>query len=379
MSGAVPFVDLRAQHRAIQAEVTAAMAAVMERADFVLGEDVEAFESEFAAHCGVRHAVGTDSGLSALELGIRALGIGPGDEVVTPANSFIASSTAITFAGATPVWVDVDPLTSNIDPEAARAAITPRTRAIMAVHLYGQPADMDAIAAIARAHGLRVIEDACQAHGARYRGRRAGSLGDFAAFSFYPAKNLGACGDGGLLTTDDGELAERVRVLRNYGQRRKYEHVAIGGNRRLDTLQAAVLRVKLRRLDAWNEARRRHAAAYARLLAGTGLTLPTTRADVEPVHHLYVVQAPDRDRLLGLLQERGVGAGLHYPVPIHLQEAYRDRGLGPGAFPVTEAAAARVLSLPMFPELTGAQIERVAEVLQGATSGAGRGGAARRG
>jgi len=379
VSGAVPFVDLRAQHRAIQAEVTAAMAAVMERADFVLGEDVEAFESEFAAHCGVRHAVGTDSGLSALELGIRALGIGPGDEVVTPANSFIASSTAITFAGATPVWVDVDPLTSNIDPEAARAAITPRTRAIMAVHLYGQPADMDAIAAIARAHGLRVIEDACQAHGARYRGRRAGSLGDFAAFSFYPAKNLGACGDGGLLTTDDGELAERVRVLRNYGQRRKYEHVAIGGNRRLDTLQAAVLRVKLRRLDAWNEARRRHAAAYARLLAGTGLTLPTTRADVEPVHHLYVVQAPDRDRLLGLLQERGVGAGLHYPVPIHLQEAYRDRGLGPGAFPVTEAAAARVLSLPMFPELTGAQIERVAEVLQGATSGAGRGGAARRG
>ena len=379
MSGAVPFVDLRAQHRAIQAEVTAAMAAVMERADFVLGEDVEAFESEFAAHCGVRHAVGTDSGLSALELGIRALGIGPGDEVVTPANSFIASSTAITFAGATPVWVDVDPLTSNIDPEAARAAITPRTRAIMAVHLYGQPADMDAIAAIARAHGLRVIEDACQAHGARYRGRRAGSLGDFAAFSFYPAKNLGACGDGGLLTTDDGELAERVRVLRNYGQRRKYEHGSIGGNRRLDTLQAAVLRVKLRRLDAWNEARRRHAAAYARLLAGTGLTLPTTRADVEPVHHLYVVQAPDRDRLLGLLQERGVGAGLHYPVPIHLQEAYRDRGLGPGAFPVTEAAAARVLSLPMFPELTGAQIERVAEVLQGATSGAGRGGAARRG
>lgn len=356
----IPLVDLRAQYRAIAAEVDEAMRRVVERADFILGHDVEAFEAEFAAYCETAHAVGVDSGLSALELGLRALGIGPGDEVLTPANSFIASSSAISMTGATPVWVDADPETSNLDPDAARAAITPRTRAIMVVHLYGQPVDMDAIAGLARDHGLPVVEDACQAHGARWAGRRAGSFGAFAAFSFYPGKNLGAYGDGGMLTTGDPELADRVRTMRNYGQRRKYEHATLAWNRRLDTLQAAVLRVKLRHLDAWNEARRRHAARYAELLAGSELVLPSTVAGAEHVFHLYVVQSPRRDQLLARLRERGVGAGLHYPVPIHLQEAYGDRGQGRGSFPVTEALAGRVLSLPMYPELTPDQIERVA-------------------
>jgi dTDP-4-amino-4,6-dideoxygalactose transaminase len=356
----IPLVDLRAQYRTIAADVDEAMRRVVERADFILGHDVEAFEAEFAAYCETAHAVGMDSGLSALELGMRALGIGPGDEVLTPVNSFIASSSAISMTGATPVWVDADPETYNIDPEAVAAAITPRTRAIMVVHLYGQPVDMDAIGALARDRGLKLVEDACQAHGARWAGRRVGSFGDVAAFSFYPGKNLGAYGDGGMLTTADPELADRVRMMRNYGQRRKYEHATMAWNRRLDTLQAAVLRVKLRHLDEWNEARRRHAERYDRLLGGSELVLPTTVSGAEHVFHLYVVQTPRRDDLLGHLRQRGVGAGLHYPVPIHLQEAYRDRGMGPGSFPVTEAIASRVLSLPMYPELTPEQIDHVA-------------------
>ena len=372
MSGPdIPLVDLRAQHRSIAAEVEPAVRAVMERADFVLGHDVEAFEAEYADYCEVGHAVGLDSGLSALELGMRALGIGPGDEVITPANSFIASSSAISATGATPVWADVDPRTCNLDPDAVRAVITPRTRAIMPVHLYGQPADMDAIAAIAREHGLKVIEDACQAHGARVAGRRVGSMGDFAAFSFYPAKNLGAYGDGGILTTRDAELADRVRMMRNYGQRQKYEHVTTAWNRRLDTIQAAVLRIKLRRLDEWNAARRRHAALYDRLLRDSELELPWTRPDVEHVYHLYVVQTDGRDQVLAALRAQGIGAALHYPVPIHLQETYRDRGCGRGAFPVTERAAGRLLSLPMYPELTEEQVHRVANAVTSAVAGVG--------
>ena len=365
---AIPLVDVQAQHRSIAAEVESALRSVMERGDFILGHDVVAFETEYAAYCEAGHAVGLDSGLSALELGMRALGIGPGDEVVTPANSFIASSSAITFTGATPVWVDVDPGTYNLDPEAVRAVIGPRTRAIMVVHLYGQPAEMSAICALAREHGLKVIEDACQAHGARYAGRRVGSLGDFAAFSFYPAKNLGAYGDGGMLTTNDPELAERVRMMRNYGQRQKYEHATMAWNRRLDTMQAAVLRIKLRYLDRWNEARREHAALYDRLLMESGLVLPRSMPDVEHVYHLYVVQAEQRDRLLAKLRERGVGAALHYPVPIHLQEAYRERGVRPGSFPITERTAERVLSLPMYPELDRDQISRIAAAVHEAGS-----------
>jgi dTDP-4-amino-4,6-dideoxygalactose transaminase len=360
---AVPLVDLREQHRAVAEEVEAAMRGVMERGDFILGADVEAFEAEFASYCEAGHAVGLDSGLSALELGLRALGLGPGDEVLTPVNSFIASSSAISFTGATPVWVDVDPQTYTIDLQAARSLVTPRTRAIMPVHLYGQPADMDAVLALAREHGLKVVEDACQAHGARYKGRRVGSLGDFAAFSFYPAKNLGAYGDGGMLTTNDAELAERVRTMRNYGQRRKYEHVEMAWNRRLDTLQAAVLRVKLRRLDDWNQARRQHAAVYRRVLDGAGLQLPVAAPYAEHVYHVYVVQARERDRVLECLHELGIGVGLHYPVPIHLQEAYRSRGLGPGSFPVAETLAGRLLSLPMYPELRQDQVERVADAV----------------
>jgi dTDP-4-amino-4,6-dideoxygalactose transaminase len=360
----IPLVDLRAQYATIADEVDAAMHGVVEQADFILGHDVDAFEAEFAEYCGTAHAVGLDSGLSALELGIRALAIGPGDQVLTPVNSFIASSSAISMAGATPVWVDADPETHNLDLDAARAAITSRTKAIMVVHLYGQPVDMDAIASLAREHGLPVIEDACQAHGARWAGRRAGSFGDFAAFSFYPGKNLGAYGDAGMLTTSDPDLAERVRTMRNYGQRRKYEHVTLAWNRRLDTIQAAVLRVKLRRLDGWNEARRRHAAQYERLLEDSDVVLPRAISGAEHVFHLYVVQVSEPTQLQAQLAERGISAGLHYPVPIHLQGAYRERGLGPGSYPVAERLARQVLSLPMYPELRPEQVQRVSDAVR---------------
>jgi dTDP-4-amino-4,6-dideoxygalactose transaminase len=360
MGPSLPLVDLKAQHAAIAAEVGAAVGRVMANADFILGSDVAAFEREFGSYCEADHAVGLDSGMSALELGMRAMGIGPGDEVITPAGSFIASSSAISFTGATPVWVDVDARTYNIDPRLIEAAITPRTRAIMAVHLYGQPADMDSILEVAARHHLPVIEDACQSHGARYKGRRTGSMGTFAAFSFYPSKNLGAYGDAGALTTGDEQLAEKVRMMRNYGQRAKYDHAYLAWNRRLDTLQAAVLRVKLPHLDAWNQSRRRIASLYDELLSGSPVTLPYSRPDVEHVHHLYVIQVEDRDRLQAELTAHGIGTGIHYPVPIHLQEAYRAAGFGPGAFPVTEAAARRVLSLPMYPEMTDDDARRVA-------------------
>ncbi len=277
VSRAVPLVDLKAQHAAIAAEVQAAIDNVMSNTDFILGADVAEFESEFARYCDAEHCVGLDSGMSALELGMRAMGIGPGDEVITPAGSFIASSSAISFTGARPVWVDVDPKTYNIDPALIEAAITPSTRAIMAVHLYGQPAEMDRILAIGRKHDLPVIEDACQSHGARYKGRRTGSMGAFGAFSFYPAKNLGAYGDAGALTTNDAGIAEKVRMMRNYGQREKYDHVYLAWNRRLDTIQAAVLRVKLRHLDRWNELRRTIASDAAAHIARGRARLPPLR------------------------------------------------------------------------------------------------------
>jgi dTDP-4-amino-4,6-dideoxygalactose transaminase len=371
-SDKLPFVDLRAQHASIAAEVEAAVGRVMTNADFILGGDVAAFEEEFGRYCGAEHCVGLDSGMSALELGMRAMGIGPGDEVITPAGSFIASSSAISFTGATPVWVDVDPHTYNIDPKLIEAAITPRTKAIMVVHLYGQPAEMDQVLAVAERHGLPVIEDACQAHGAHYKGRRAGSMGAFAAFSFYPSKNLGAYGDAGALTTNDAGLAEQVHMMRNYGQRAKYDHVYLAWNRRLDTLQAAVLRVKLRHLDQWNEARKRVASLYGELLAGAGVTLPRTAAGAEHVYHLFVIQVDDRQRVQEELTARGISTGIHYPVPIHLQEAYRDLGARPGSFPVTEAAAHRVLSLPMYPELGEADVRRVAGALGDVLSASAR-------
>ncbi len=366
----IPFVDLRAQYAALQPELERAVRGVMERADFILGEEVEWFEEEFARYCEVKYAVGVGSGLDALVLALRAYGIGPGDEVITAANTFIATVLAISAVGAQPVLVDADPRTYNLDPHAVAAALTSRTRAILPVHLYGQPAEMDAILELAHRHNLVVIEDAAQAHGARYHGRRAGGLGHAAGFSFYPGKNLGAYGDGGAVTTNDAAIAEKIRYLRNYGQRVKYQHVVRGTNSRLDTLQAAILRVKLRRLEEWNAARRRHAVAYAQRLAGVPIQLPQTQPGVEHVFHLFVVQIERRDQVQQWLAERGIATGIHYPVPIHLQEAYRDLGYAKGSFPVTEAAAERLLSLPMYAELTPEQIAAVAEALAEAVSSA---------
>src|ERR1700726_1200209 len=359
----VPFVDLGAQYRTIAAEINEATSRIIQEADFILGREVRLFEEEFAAFCEVQYAVGVDSGTSALELALRAYDIGPGDEVITAANSFIASALAISHAGATPVLVDVDPFTYTIEVAAIERAITSRTKAIIPVHLYGHPADMDPIVHLAQRHGLVVIEDACQAHGARYKGKRAGSLGHAAAFSFYPGKNLGAYGDAGVVVTSDDAVAKRLGMLRNYGQKEKYQHMFRGYNRRLDTLQAAVLRIKLKHLEEWNDARRQHAKSYGRLLGQSGIAVPRAAAHCESVWHLYVIQIDQRDALKEHLAGRGIGVGIHYPIPIHLQPAYRDLGYRPGDFPVTEDYARRILSLPMYAELTPEIIGRVAETL----------------
>lgn len=356
----VKFVDLQKQYQTLQPAITKAMARVFERTDFVLGEDVGRFEEEFARYCEAKYAVGVDSGASALELGLRALGIGPGDEVLVPANSFIASASAVSATGAIPVFVDVDPETHNIDVQQIPSRITSRCTAIVAVHLYGQPAEMDAIMASAARFNLAVVEDACQAHGARYRGRRVGSIGHVAAFSFYPGKNLGAYGDGGALVTNDQQIAERVRILRNCGQIEKYRHVTLGGNHRLDTMQAAVLRVKLQHLDDWNTARRHWASLYDRLLEGVPVVRPQIAAGVEAVHHVYAIQSRERAQMQSFLTSQGIATGIHYPIPIHLQPAYADLGYHLGDFPVTERAASHLLSLPMFPELRADEVEFVA-------------------
>jgi dTDP-4-amino-4,6-dideoxygalactose transaminase len=355
----VPFVDLTAQYRAIGAEINEATSRIIREADFILGRDVHLFEEEFAAFCGVRYAIGVDSGTSALELALRAYEIGPGDEVITAANSFIASALAISHAGATPVLVDADPDTYAIDVSAISKAMTSRTRAIIPVHLYGHPVDMDPLRQLAEQHGLVVIEDACQAHGARYKGKRAGSLGHAAAFSFYPGKNLGACGDGGMLVTNDRDVAKRAEMLRNYGQEEKYHHLIRGYNRRLDTLQAAVLRVKLKHLDEWNAARRQHAELYRRRLDGYGIALPREAEYAKSVWHIYVIRVRQRDVFREHLTSRGISSGIHYPIPIHLQPAYRDLGYKRGDFPVTEEHARALVSLPMYAELTSGQIDFV--------------------
>ncbi len=360
----IPFVDLQSQYRAIAPAVNAAIGEVLENTDFILGHAVAQFEAEFAAYCGANAAVGVDSGYSALELILRAYEIGAGDEVITAANTFVATAFAISTCGATPVLVDADPVTYNLDPTKLEAAITPRTKAIMPVHLYGQPADMDPILAVARKHGLKVIEDAAQGHGAFYKGRRVGSLGDAAAFSFYPGKNLGAYGDGGACVTNDEALAERLRLLRNLGQRVKYEHEIKGFNRRLDTMQAAILRVKLAHLDGWNHERRRAAAEYTRLLQELPVVTPASAAAVEPVYHLYVIQTDEREALQKQLGDAGVATGMHYPKPIHLQPAYRELGYQLGDFPVAEALAEKLLSLPIFPELTNAAVAYITEQMR---------------
>jgi dTDP-4-amino-4,6-dideoxygalactose transaminase len=357
----VPFVDLNAQYRSICEDIDRVVLDVIASSQFILGPDVRRFEEEFAAYCNARNGVSIDSGTSALELILRALDIGPGDEVITAANTFIATALAILATGAQPVLVDIDPETYTISVDSIAAAITPRTRAVMPVHLYGQPADMDPILDLADRHKLAVVEDACQAHGAFYKGRRAGSMGAAAAFSFYPAKNLGCYGDGGIVVTDSGHIAKRVRMLRDYGQREKYVHVTKGYNHRLDTIQAAVLRVKLPHLDEWNAARRAHARRYHDLLTGSGVILPMEASYAEHVYHLYVIRTAQRDALQAHLKERGIVTGIHYPIPIHLQQACRDLGYKAGDFPITEQCAAKILSLPMYAELTEAQLAEVAQ------------------
>jgi dTDP-4-amino-4,6-dideoxygalactose transaminase len=361
----VPFVDLKRQYTTIREEVLAAVAKVFDSTQFVLGKEVAAFEEEFAEYCGVRHCVAVNSGTSALHLALLAAGVGPRDEVITVPCTFVATVAAVVYTGAQPVFVDVDPVSYTMDPSLIEAAITPRTKAIVPVHLYGNPAAMDAILNIARPRGITVIEDAAQAHGAEYRGRRCGSWGDLGCFSFYPGKNLGAYGEGGMVATDDPELARTVRLLRDWGAEKKYEHVLKGFNYRMEGVQGAILRVKLRYLEGWTEARRAHAAAYGRLLAGTGLTLPVEAENCRHVYHVYAALTPHRGELMEWLGAQGVQTGIHYPYPVHLLPAYADLGYAIGQFPVSESISARELSLPMFPELTGEQIEAVVQAVQG--------------
>lgn len=361
----IPFLDLRAAYEELRPELDAAYQRVMSSGTYILGEEVEKFEEEFASYCRVKHCVGVASGLDALELILRAYGIGPGDEVIVPANTFIATWLAVSHVGARPVPVEPDPVTYNLDPDRVDSSVTPRTRAIVAVHLYGQPADMDKIISVARRHGLRVIEDAAQAHGARYKGRPVGSLGDAAAFSFYPTKNLGAFGDGGAVTTNDSYLADKVSVLRNYGSRVKYFNEVRGFNSRLDPIQAAFLRVKLKYLDEWNGRRRHAAKRYLDHLAGIpGLVLPQVPEWATPVWHTFVVRHPHRDRLQMGLAEAGIGTLIHYPVPPHLSQAYADSGWKKGDFPITEALCGTVLSLPMGPHLGLESVLTVSETIR---------------
>ena len=362
----IALMDIGGQYRELKAEIDAAVARVLEHGQFVLGREVAAFEEEFAAYSQAPHAVGVNSGTSALHLALLAAGIGPGDEVITTPYTFFATVAAIGYAGATAVLVDIDPRTFNLDASRIESRITGRTRAIMPVHLYGQPADMDPILAIARKHGLLVIEDAAQAHGAEYRGRRVGSIGDMGCFSFYPTKNLGAAGEGGMVTTANAEFAKRIRLLRDWGQESKYRPVVKGYNYRLEGMQAAILRVKLQRLPRWNEARRAHAALYDRLLEDAGVDRPLVAPDVRHVYHLYAIRSHERDHLRATLDAAGIQTAIHYPAPIHLLPAYADPLYREGGLPVSEACAQSVLCLPMHPYLEPAQVKQVASVLCGA-------------
>lgn len=359
----IPFLNLESINNTYRDALEAAFRRVLDSGWFIMGRELESFEAEFAAYCGTRHCIGVGNGLEALHLILRAMEIGAGDEVIVPANTYIATWLAVSYAGAVPVPVEPDPTTFNIDPALIEAAITPRTRAIMVVHLYGQTADMDSINAIARAHGLKVIEDAAQAHGARCRGRRSGTLADAAGFSFYPGKNLGALGDGGAVITDDNALAERIRVLRNYGSQVKYHNEVKGYNSRLDELQAAFLREKLKGLDGENEHRRRLAALYSDLLKDSSLVLPVAPEWSEPVWHLYVVRSRQRDALQRFLAAKGIGTMIHYPIPPHLQPAYSEMGFAAGCFPVSEAIHNEVLSLPMGPHLNEDNVRAVCDAI----------------
>ena len=358
----VPYIDLKAQYRALKPEIDAAVLKVLETGEYILGSEVARFEEEFAAYCGADYAIGVNSGTSALHLALLAAGIGPGDEVITVPFTFVATTATICYTGATPVFVDIDPATCLIDATKIEEKITPRTKAVVPVHLYGQPADMEPITAIARKHGLVVIEDAAQAHGAEYRGRRAGSLGDMAAFSFYPTKNLAACGEGGMVTTSNPEYNRTIRMLRDWGTERKYFHVLKGYNYRMEGIQGAVLRVKLRHLEQWTEARGAHAALYQKLLQG--VTLLKTLPNVRHAYCVFAVLTPDRDAIADCLRAHQVQYSIHYPVPIHLMEAHADLGYRRGDFPHAERAADTVLCLPIYPEMPTEHVERVCSVIR---------------
>lgn len=360
----VPFLDLKQQYLNIQNEVLPAVVKVFESSQFVLGREVAAFEDEFSAYCHVSYGVGVNSGTSALHLALLAAGIGPGDEVLTVPFTFVATAAAIIYSGAKPVFVDIDPITYTMDPQQIEAEITSRTKAIVPVHLYGQAANMDAISGIARRYGLVVIEDAAQAHGAEYFGRRCGSLGDMACFSFYPGKNLGAYGEAGIVVTDHPEFAHKIRMLRDWGAEKKYEHVLKGFNYRMEAIQAAVLRVKFRYLEAWTKARRAHALAYNKALEYSGLVLPLEGGGNRHVYHIYAVLSTERQEFIENLAARGVQASIHYPTPIHLLPAYADLEYAPGDFPIAEWVASEEVSLPMFPELTTEQIAEVCSAIR---------------
>lgn len=359
----IPLVDLHAQYAAIRGDIDSAIQNVIDTTSFIMGPDVRRFEEAFAAFCGVTHCVGVSNGTAALELALRALQIGPGAEVITPSHTFIATAEAISNVGAKPVFVDIDPETYTVTPAAVTAAITPITRAILPVHLYGQPAAMTGLNEIAKQRGLVVIEDAAQAHGATWQGKMTGSLADAACFSFYPGKNLGAYGDAGAVTTNDAGLAEQIRLLRNHGRRSKYVHDIVGTNERIDTLQAAILAAKLPYLAKWTAKRQALAARYTELLANCEVNLPQVAPGATSAWHLYVIRTPRRDQLLHFLKENGVEGGIHYPVPLHLQPAYASLGYQRGDLPVTEAIADTCLSLPLYPEMTGAQQDRIVELI----------------
>jgi dTDP-4-amino-4,6-dideoxygalactose transaminase len=364
MPDPIPYLDLPAQIRSVRKELDAAIARALDNCSFCLGPDVAQFEKDFAQFCGAQHALGFNSGTSALHVAMRLLDVGPGDEVITTPYTFIATSWAISYVGAKPVYVDIDDATFNLNPKLIERAITPRTKAIMPVHLYGHPFDVDAIQEICRKHKLPLVEDAAQAVGAKYQDKSVGTFGDISCFSFYPAKNLGACGEGGALVTNNAALAARAKSLREHGSTQRYHHDEVGYNYRMEGFQGAVLGVKLKHLAKWNSERRRVAQRYAELLADTPLQLPREADYAESAWHLYTVRHPRRDELKKYLDDNGVGNAVHYPIPLHLQKVYASLGHKPGDFPVAEKAAREVLSLPMFPELTDAQVQRVVEVIK---------------
>lgn len=361
----VPFIDLKKQCKEIKKDFNKAINKIVNRGDFILGEDVKLFEEEFSRYCRVKHAVGVNSGTDALFFALQALGIGPGDEIIVPVFTFIATAFAVTYTGAKPVFVDIDENSYNIDVNKIEQAITKRTKAIIPVHLYGLPADMDGILKIAKKYGLKVIEDAAQAHGAYYHGKRTGSLADVGAFSFYPTKNLGALGDGGIVLTDNDEVYKNLLILRDYGRTSRYEHVAMGYNSRLDTLQAAALRLKLKKLDKWNNMRRQNARFYSELLKGIdGIITPGENKDGSHVYHLYVIRAKNRDEVVEALRQNNIAVLIHYPTPLHLQPVYKGLGYKRGDFPAAEKVSDEILSLPMYPHMAKQEIRYICQTIK---------------